>query len=463
LLLIVVITAFAGGVWALARFKLKRLPAAESSTTPSTRASDPDLWAHSMEKLKEVRLDAGNVAIEIPDQLRHYDDRRWFLATQVAEVKKFNLQPVQDFVDLAALMRRGEMVPLPAVTETYILFGVGARVDGDAFTRYVADQNLGLTDEAGLRDAYARLETEHAKLQKEISDLQAPSQSQSQSHLASPKNRAVTEPSAVAPGAGVHSRADSQPEELETEIRARQQELRSNDEDKALLNRYYGQASASSEGGQTLYRDYDSLQALAKNFGGRSFNLDDASDRQTLKVYLLSSLRPPALKVLEEIAKHYHDKFARPLPVSSLIRPEQYQRALRRVNRYAVVIDTPPHSTGLAFDIDYRYLSNTEQNFVMSELARMKDEGRIEVIRERGANYHVFVFLDGQRPSDDLITASLDEVGPAPKQTNNDDDEKDQSQQTPARVESKSRTAKKTRPTAKAKRTTSKTKPKKRR
>src|SRR6185369_17592586 len=128
----------------------------------------------------------------------------------------------------------------------------------------------------------------------------------------------------------------------------------------------------------------------AKDFGGRSFNLDDSSDRQTLKVYLLSSLRPQALKVLEEIAKGYHDKFDRPLPVSSLIRPEQYQRALRRVNRYAVLIDTPPHSTGLAFDIDYRYMSIAEQNFVMNELARMKGEGRIEVLRERGANYHVF-------------------------------------------------------------------------
>ena len=91
------------------------------------------------------------------------------------EVKK-NLQPVQDFVDLAAMIQRGELVPLPAVTENYILFGVGARVDGDAFTRYVADQNLELNDEAGLRDTYTRLVAEHAKLQQEISDLQAQTQ-----------------------------------------------------------------------------------------------------------------------------------------------------------------------------------------------------------------------------------------------------------------------------------------------
>jgi hypothetical protein len=163
-------------------------------------------------------------------------------------------------------------------------------------------------------------------------------------------------------------------------------------------------------------RDYESLQALAGNFAGRSYNLGDPSDRYALKVSMLSSLRPQALKILDEVAKAYHDKFARPLPVSSLVRPEQYQHALRKVNRNAVLIDTPPHSTGLAFDIDYRYMSGEEQNFLMSELARLKDEGRIEVIRERTANYHVFAFIDGKRPGDELITASLEQAtAPVPE------------------------------------------------
>ena len=126
---------------------------------------------------------------------------------------------------------------------------------------------------------------------------------------------------------------------------------------------------------------------------------------------MLSSLRPEALKIMEQVAAAYQRQFDRPLPVSSLVRPEQYQRALRRVNRNAVTIDSPPHSTGLAFDIDYRYMSVAEQNFVMSELARLKNEGRIEVIRERNANYHVFAFLNGSRPSDDLIAASLEKAG----------------------------------------------------
>jgi Family of unknown function (DUF5715) len=172
-------------------------------------------------------------------------------------------------------------------------------------------------------------------------------------------------------------------------------------------------------------------------------------------VTMLSSIRPEALKILEEVAKAYHDKFDRPLPVSSLVRPEQYQTALRKVNRNAVLIDTPPHSTGLAFDLDYRYMSGEEQTFLMMELARLKKEGRIEVIRERSANYHVFAFIDAQRPADELITASLDEAS-GPVETNH-------ATKTPAKVASKSRTGKRTETNSRTKKTTSRSKAKRRR
>jgi hypothetical protein len=382
-------------VWALLRFTAPVGQVNQSSevTNPARITNaDSELWTRSLEKVKEDRGGIGNVALEIPPQLLHYEDRRWFLATQVAEFRKFNLPPVQDFVDLAAMIARGEMVPVPAVTDSYILFGVGAKVDSGVFTRYVANQDIELNDEAGLRDAYARLDSARANLQKEISGLQK--------SLAALKKG---------------DRATS--DQLQKEIAAREQELKSNDKERALLDQYYRQSNGTPESRSRLLRDYESLQSLARNFRGRSFNLEDSADRQTLKVYLLSSLRPQALKILEGIAKAYHDQFDRPLPVSSLVRPEQYQRVLRRSNRYAVLIDMPPHSTGLAFDIDYRYLSGAEQNFVMSELARLKDEGRIEVLRERGANYHVFAFIDGRRPNDDLISASLNEVGAPGKET----------------------------------------------
>jgi hypothetical protein len=433
LLLVVVSLAFGAGVWALLRLTPRiRLenPSADPSITASTPSADPDLWARSMERVKEDRGETGNVALEIPTQLRHYEDRHWFLATQVAEVKKFNLQSVQDFVDLATMIQRGEMVSVPDVTDTYILLGVGAKADNATFTRWVDDHNVELYDDAELRDAYARLESARSNLQDNISGLQK--------QLATLKR-------------GSHAKA------LQKEINARQQELKSNDEDKAALDQSYG----SPESRQRLLDDYASLQTLAKNFGGRSFSLDNSNDRQAFKVNLLSSLRPQALKMLEEVARAYHDKFDRPLPVSSLVRPQQYQHVLRRFNRAAVLIDTPPHSTGLAFDIDYRYMSAAEQNFLMNELARLKDAGRIEVLRERNANYHVFVFIDGARPSDDLITASLPEAGapenePTPA-------ENQPAKKTPAKVESKLRVAKHTRTNSKAKHSSSKSKAKKRR
>jgi hypothetical protein len=429
LLLIVASAAIAVGAWALLRFKALRRQALRQSDSPSNlRTADPDLWTRSMEKVKEDR--AGG-AIEIPPELRHYEDRHWFLATQVAEVRKFNLQSCQDFVDLSAMIQRGEVVSLPAVTNTYILFGVGAKSDAGVFSRYIDDQNIEVYDEAELRDAYGRLDSARSKLQTEISGLQT--------QLTTMKK-------------GDRTNHRTKQGELQKEITAREAELKSNDEEKALLDRTYGQP----ESRQKLLRDYESLQTLAKNFGGRSFNLADSSDRQAMKVNMLSSIRPEALKILEEVAKDYHDKFDRPLPVSSLIRPEQYQHTLRKSNRNAVLIDTPPHSTGLAFDIDYRYMSGVEQTFLMLELARMKDEGRIEVIRERNSNYHVFAFVDGQRPSDELITASLDEASGPVQETNH-------ATKAPAKVETKSRAAKQTRTNAKAKNVTSKSKAKRRR
>src|SRR6266576_1722664 len=380
LLFIVVGGVVAFGAWALLRANALKRQASRQLNNPSNpRTADADLWTLAVEKVKE---DRGGGAIEIPPQLRHYEDRHWFLATPVAEVRKFNLQSCQDFVDLAAMIERGELVSLPAVTDNYILYGVGAKADNGMFSRYTDDHNIDLYDDAQLRDAYGRLEDMRLKLETEISHLKSQS-------------------------GALKKRERAKQGELQKDIAAREEELKTNDEEKALLDRTYGQP----ENRQKLLRDYESLQALAKSFAGRPFNLDEPSDRQGMKVTMLSSLRPEALKILEEVAKDYHDKFDRRLPVSSLVRPEQYQHALRKVNRNAVLIDTPPHSTGLAFDIDYRYMSAAEQTFVITALADMKKAGRVEVIRERNANYHVFVFLDGVRPSDELITAAIPDAG----------------------------------------------------
>ncbi|HBB86758.1 MAG TPA: hypothetical protein DC047_03995 [Blastocatellia bacterium] len=412
LLLLIVCSLLGVGVWAFLRYqvvrRLRQSGYLANQSNPPT--ADADLWARAVEKVKEDRVNTGGAAIEIPPQLRHYEDRHWFLATQVAEVEKFKVQACQDFVDLAALLERGELVPLPAVTENYILFGVGAKADDGAFSRFVDDHNIAVYNESELREAYARLDSARLQLQTEISELQQQSAAKPEvrgqrSEVRNQRSEVRSQRSEVRTTLKKVER--SKREELQKEVASRQQELHANADEKALLDHAYGQPASR----QALLRDYESLQTLAKNFAGRSYNLGEAADRYALKVSMLSSVRPQALKVLEEVAKSYHDKFARPLPVSSLVRPEQYQHALRKVNRNAVLIDTPPHSTGLAFDIDYRYMSAEEQNFLMTELARLKDEGRIEAIRERNANYHVFAFLDGKRPADELITAALEEAG----------------------------------------------------
>jgi hypothetical protein len=305
---IMAVVIIASGVWALRQFRgFKHLPAPPQQVINATAAATFGQWQEAVEKVKADREESlRGTPAETPPELKHYEERYWFLATQLAEVAKYNIPACQDYFDLAALLQRGEMVPVPGVTDTYVLYGVAQRVDDSEFT---------------------------------------------------------------------------------------------------------------SEAGVTP--DYGPLQALAKNFAGRSYDLNIPADRAALKSNMLSSLRPAALKILEEVAAAYQRQFDRPLPVSSLVRPEQYQHALSRVNRNAVRIDTPPHSTGLAFDIDYRYMTGAEQTFVMAELARLKNAGRIEAIRERNANYHVFAFIDGTRPSDDLISTKLEEAMPPGMEANN--------------------------------------------
>ncbi|HYG09297.1 MAG TPA: DUF5715 family protein, partial [Pyrinomonadaceae bacterium] len=129
-----------------------------------------------------------------------------------------------------------------------------------------------------------------------------------------------------------------------------------------------------------------------------------------MKERMLRHMRPEAFRLMEQVADSYRRKFERPLPVSSLIRPDEYQYKLSKVNPNATRIAIPPHSTGLAFDIFNKYMTAEEQQFVMTELARLKDESLIEVLRENRDHFHVFAFIDGTRPGEKLIRQSLDEA-----------------------------------------------------
>ena len=98
-----------------------------------------------------------------------------------------------------------------------------------------------------------------------------------------------------------HDRAKQR--ELQKQIASRQQDVKSIDENKSLLDQSYGPEASR----QRLFADYVSLQTLAQNFGGHTYNLNDPSDRQAMKLELLRSLRPEAFKVLQELERNASD------------------------------------------------------------------------------------------------------------------------------------------------------------
>ena len=211
-LVVLACAAIAVIVWAEFHFRAARR--SRNSQPPLISASNQTLsWAEAVEKVKADRGDAAGGAIEIPSQLKHYSDRHWFLATQVAEVDKYKVQTCQDFLDLAAMIERGELVTVPAVTDSYVLFGVGQKADDEPFTRYEDGHNIELYDQAQLADAYHRIDEKRASLQSEIASLNEQSRKL--------KRNERTKQS-----------------ELQKEISARQEELSSTQEDKALLDQY---------------------------------------------------------------------------------------------------------------------------------------------------------------------------------------------------------------------------------
>jgi hypothetical protein len=362
----------------------------------TAEAAEVSSWTQAVRRVKEDRGEpVGKQAdVETPAELRHYSDTRRFLATQVAEWREHGFKTPKDFVDLAAMIRSGEMVALRPVSKNYILFGVGGQADKGPFTRYENGEHVALYAAAELTREDVRLAASVSDLEGEIQTLRGELDS-----------------------AGKTER--SRRTKLLAQIAEREKAIKAEREAEELLDKTYGNASRRAE----LLSGYESLESVAKSFPDRNYDLSDGRSRQELKVRMLSSLRPEAVKVLEEVAGAYREKFDRPLPITSLVRPDEYQHALSKVNPNATLIETPPHSTGLAFDVNYHYMTAEEQASVMAHLARLKDEGRIEVLRENRDHYHVFAFVDGKRPDEELIRASLGKIGASAKETKRGEEE----------------------------------------
>jgi hypothetical protein len=161
---------------------------------------------------------------------------------------------------------------------------------------------------------------------------------------------------------------------------------------------------------EMLFAEHRAVSDLAADFNGIAYDLENREDRTRFQVRLLSFIRPEARDVLVELAQAYHEKFDRLLPVSSLVRTERYQRRLSRVNRNATRVDIPPHATGMAFDISYKFMAADEQNFLMEHAARLEAAGRVEALRENRNAIHIYTFADGQRPAEPLVAGFLSDV-----------------------------------------------------
>jgi Family of unknown function (DUF5715) len=345
-------------------------------------------WKEAVRRVEEDRHErvGSRVVVPMPPELLHYDDRRRFLAVQVAETLEREYVLPADEYDLATLARTGELVEMSQVGETYVLYGVGALATGEPLCRY--DRESGL-DIPLYPDYLAYLqadETSDAAVSK-LHDRQA---------------RLVAERARLGRKAAARRRA------LTAEIAAL-------DHDRDVIIRRQERAAA-------LYEDFETrrllsgklrfLEATARHLDP-SYDLDEPAGRRALRGRLASLIRPQARDVLLEIAAGYHQLFRRPLPITSLVRSQRYQERLRLLNPNATNIEAPPHATGLAFDVYTGHMSGTEQSYLFAAVSRLEQDGRVEALFERNRQHvHVFVFADGARPPETLIADSLARVGP---------------------------------------------------
>ena len=350
---------------------------------PTVEAVQIDPWKEAARKVEEDRGEpVGRKAqIEIPAELQHYSDRRRFLAVQVAESRELTYKPPLDYTDLVELIRKKQLVEMEPLGKDYIIYGVGGNATDEPFAHY--DTRTG--DNVPLYATDEEFKKEDDKLTESLKEPTARlADLQTELRKTSKRDR-------------------SRRNMLAAEAAEMQKSIAAIAARKKLLESFY----KNPEQKKRLLSDYRTLAELASNFNGKSYDLNDPKARREYKVRLLSFIRPEARDVLLDIARSYKEKFDRPLPITSLVRPEQYQKHLSKTNANATRIPSPPHATGLAFDVYNYYMTSAEQNYLMGLIAKLESEGRVEALRETRDHIHVFVFPDGQRPAEKLITQEI--------------------------------------------------------
>jgi len=327
---------------------------AEAPSPEATAPTEPYDIAHA--RVEEERGQPMGLAarVTVPPELQHYSDRRRFLAVQMADSHEEKYDLPQDDADLVAMYRAGKLVEMPLITDEYILYDIGIDATDDPMVKY---------DPATNKDV--PLFASAADLEAALASLADQAQ-----HARTARARAAAE-----------SR-------------------------RKFLGGYYDDPAKREE----LLREGADVASLAANFEGTAYDLADPAARARFDARLLSLTRPQTRPVILDLAREYHQRFGRLLPITSLVRTERYQRRLGRVNANATHVEIPPHTTGCAFDISYRYMAADEQQFLMDRIAKLEDEGKVESLKERRNHFHVFVFADGRRPPEELVAQFLDEV-----------------------------------------------------
>ena len=354
-----------------------------SVTSPAASVATVDPWKEAVSKVEQDRGEAmgRRAVVEVPNELKHYEDRRRFLAVQAADTREQVGAIPHDFAGLVLSIQRHQFFEMKPLGEDYILYGVGQNAGGEPFAHYDRakrqDIPLAPTEDDVKREVNRALdsvkETKVRLVYLEVEWRRAPK-----------RDRAL--------------RAA-----LFSEVSQARKVLAAANAKSKLVAAFY----ADPVRRESLLAEYRLLSDLARDFEGEAYDLNDPDARRSLKIRLLSFIRPEARELLTQIAHDYKEKFGRRLPISSLVRPEQYQRELVGINANAARSSAPPHSTGLAFDIYYGYMSAAEQEYLMSEIARLKDAGLVEALRESRENIHVYVFANGLRPDEKLISRAI--------------------------------------------------------
>jgi hypothetical protein len=356
---------------------------------PELAPAEARTWKAAAQRVAEARGEHTGMAaaVRVPAELRHYAERRRFLAVQVAEAEEQDVTLPHDEAELITLIRSGQLVRMNVLGEDYILYGVGASATGEPFAHWDERSRAPVV----LLSGWAEFKDRDEELVKRI---EAAKDEAARLRTRLKRTRV---------------RARTLRRQLQAQIRAVDARVASGRAERKRLAFWYEDWDRRKR----LVSENTLVDEFARDFDGRSYDLSQPGQRRLMRARMLAYVRPEARDYILELARDYRQAFGRPLAVTSLVRTEAYQLQLGRSNPNATTIDSPPHATGLAFDVHYGHMTADEQEAVMDFLARSERDGRVEALRETRNHFHVFVFPDGRRPSERLIADSLDDVRPA--------------------------------------------------